>query len=322
MFTVAITPITVATAAAYSDTSHLHVPTYLAFQASAIAIIAWLNLTNDVFDFDTGIDKHKKESVVNLCGGTKEARHRILLIANAFLFVAFSGLLPLCVTDASFDATIICVIAIAVVGGYMYQGPPFRLGYYGLGEPICFVTWILGVAAAYYSQIRFVPDFAQQFAQHSTLSARLQYLLGELLWSPKYSLFAAAILVAAPTATILLCSHFHQLEDDRNAGKKSPIVRLGTARAATLLQIVLILQAVAEVTLFALGRLPLYPLLFSVIAIPHALTLARFVKLTHAQPEIVRVAKYYAVKFHFVHGMALTFGFLLTGGRGLNNPMP
>lgn len=42
----------------------------------------------------------------------------------------------------------------------------------------------------------------------------------------------ASVLVGLTTATILFCSHFHQMAGDKAAGKKSPIVRLGsTARA-------------------------------------------------------------------------------------------
>jgi hypothetical protein len=50
MYTVAVTPITVGSAAAYADTGVLDVGTLGAFLAAAVCIIAWLNCTNDVFD--------------------------------------------------------------------------------------------------------------------------------------------------------------------------------------------------------------------------------------------------------------------------------
>ena len=51
------------------------------------------------------------------------------------------------------DVTIIGLILLCCGLGYTYQGPPFRLGYQGLGEIICFICFgPLAVAAAYYSQ--------------------------------------------------------------------------------------------------------------------------------------------------------------------------
>jgi len=212
-----------------------------------------------------------------------------------------------------FDATIITIIAVAVAGGYIYQGPPFRLGYYGLGEPICFVTWVLSVAAAYYSQIQ-ADETAHRILtlEHPKLPNKLQYLLRDLLWSRKHFLCAPAVLVAFPTAVILFCSHFHQLEDDKRAGKRSPIVRLGTLNAMIVLQCALLLLFALEGIFFAVGMLPIQPFILSLLSIPYALELASFVRRTHAVPAVVRVAKYYAVKFHFVHGVLLSLGFLLT----------
>ena len=87
--------------------------------------------------------------------------------------------------------------------GYTYQGPPFRLGYQGLGEIICFFTFGPGtVSAAYYAQ-------TQTFSSES---------------------LAISAIVGISTSIILFCSHFHQVEDDLAAGKRSPIVRLGTAK--------------------------------------------------------------------------------------------
>lgn len=312
MYTVAVTPILVGSTAAYADTHSLSLWTLFVFLTAAVAIIAWLNLTNDVFDFDTGIDVHKQESVVNLCGATRSARNFILLISSVFLIAAFGALATLSSTDGAFDATILAVISVAVTGGYMYQGPPFRLGYYGLGEPICFVTWAISVAAAYYSQISATTQSQISIMQqYPTLSARLLYL-NDMFWSRQYSLGGAAFLVAAPTATILFCSHFHQLEDDEKAGKKSPIVRLGTYNASIVLQLILVLFFALQTIFFVLGMVPLEPFALTLLSLPQARQLAVFVSKNHTEPEKVRVAKYYAVKFHFIHGMLLSIGYILT----------
>ena len=108
------------------------------------------------------------------------------------------------------DLTLIGIILLCCGLGYLYQGPPFRLGYKGLGEILCFFAFgPLGVSAGYYSQTQ--------------------------SWS--LTSLAASIIVGITTTLILFCSHFHQVKDDLAAGKLSPIVRLGTERSAQVLNL-------------------------------------------------------------------------------------
>jgi 1,4-dihydroxy-2-naphthoate octaprenyltransferase len=83
MYSVGLMPILVSAAAAYVGTGAFAPLRTLGFLASAVAIIAWLNLSNDVFDSMTGVDsaQRKPESVVNLTG----SRWRVFLGAHAAL---------------------------------------------------------------------------------------------------------------------------------------------------------------------------------------------------------------------------------------------
>ena len=46
------------------------------------------------------------------------------------------------------------MLGVAVAMGYLYQGPPFRLSYKGLGEPLCFVAFgPLATTAFYLTQV-------------------------------------------------------------------------------------------------------------------------------------------------------------------------
>ena len=50
------------------------------------------------------------------------------------------------------------MLGAAVGMGYMYQGPPFRLSYKGLGEPLCFAAFgPLATTAFYLAQARAGP---------------------------------------------------------------------------------------------------------------------------------------------------------------------
>ena len=46
--------------------------------------------------------------------------------------------------------TVLAMLGLAVFGGYAYQGPPFRLSYKGLGEPICFAAFGPLATGAFY----------------------------------------------------------------------------------------------------------------------------------------------------------------------------
>jgi 1,4-dihydroxy-2-naphthoate octaprenyltransferase len=46
------------------------------------------------------------------------------------------------------------MLGAAVAMGYVYQGPPFRWSYLGLGEPLCFLAFgPLATCAFYFAQV-------------------------------------------------------------------------------------------------------------------------------------------------------------------------
>jgi 1,4-dihydroxy-2-naphthoate octaprenyltransferase len=244
---------------------------------SAILIIAWLNFSNDVFDSETGIDKNKAHSLVNLTGN----KSLIFWLSNLFLATGILGILAIAWWQRDF--TVIALILLCCALGYTYQGPPFRLGYQGLGEIICFVTFgPMGVAAAYYSQTQ--------------------------TWS--MNCLAASVIVGIATSVILFCSHFHQVEDDAAVGKRSPIVRLGTKRGAQVLQWFGGSVYAIAVLFILLGRFPVWTLLVFA-SLPIALKLFRHVHQYHDQPEKVSNCKFIAVGMHFFSGLLLGLGFVI-----------
>lgn len=283
MYTVAIIPIWVGSAIAIGQESKLETGPLLIFLISAIAIIAWLNLTNDVFDADTGIDQNKAHSIVNLTGN----KSLIFWLANGFLAAGLVGVLSL--SWMQHDPTIIAIVALSCFLGYTYQGPPFRLGYQGLGEIICFVTFgPLALAAAYYSQT----------GSWSPLLESGVNLLG---------LGVAAIAIGLVTSLILFCSHFHQVADDVAAGKRSPIVRLGTQRGANLLPWICGAIYIAPVAGVVFGAL--HPAsLAMLLSIPLAAQLCRHVGENHDRPALVSNCKFIAVRMHFLGGLLFGLG--------------
>jgi 2-carboxy-1,4-naphthoquinone phytyltransferase len=276
MYSVAVIPILVGSGVAWLQTGQLNRPILFTFLGAAIAILVWLNLTNDVFDADTGIDQRKFHSIVNLTG----RKSLIFWIANGFLALGLLAIGLLCWWQQ--DAVVLGIVLLCCGLGYTYQGPPFRLGYLGLGEPICFVCFgPLAFSAAYYSQVK-----AFNFTTN----------------------LGAAVFVGITTSLILLCSHFHQVEDDRAAGKRSPIVRMGTKLGAEVVTWGSLSLYPLVVGLVAGGLFPLTTLLVG-LSFPFALQLIQRVRQYHDQPAQVSNAKFIAVRLHFFSGLLLFLGF-------------
>ncbi|MEL6786251.1 MAG: 2-carboxy-1,4-naphthoquinone phytyltransferase, partial [Cyanobacteria bacterium J06607_15] len=88
IYSVAIVPIAVGTAIAFAATGIFQAQRFLTFLGAALLIIAWLNLSNDVFDSETGIDVNKAHSVVNLTGN----KNLVFGIANLCLAAGMGGI--------------------------------------------------------------------------------------------------------------------------------------------------------------------------------------------------------------------------------------
>ena len=278
IYSVAIAPIAVGTAVAFAQTGIFDPQVFFTFLGSAILIIAWLNLSNDVFDSETGIDINKAHSVVNLTGN----KSLVFWGANFCLGIGISGIIALCWWQQ--DLTVLGLVLLCCMLGYTYQGPPFRLGYLGLGEIICFFTFGPGaVSAAYYSQ---------------TQTFSLECL-------------AISSIVGISTSIILFCSHFHQVKDDLAAGKRSPIVRLGTATGAKVLTAATASLYVLTVILLITDVLPLTSLIIFG-SLPFAYQLVSHVNQNHAFPQKVSNSKFVAINLYLSSSLLLILGSILS----------
>ncbi len=280
MYCVAVMPIAVGSAVAYAEVNQFRWGVFLTFALSAILLLVWENLSNDVFDAATGIDINKHHSLVNL------TRNRALIfwLGNAALLLGIAGILTISLWQK--DPTVLAMVIGCCGLGYLYQGPPFRLGYQGLGEVLCFFSFgPLAVGAAYYAQLG-----------HWSAQS----------WSWQNPLLPSTLIIGIATTLVLFCSHFHQVDDDLNAGKKSPIVRLGTYRGAQLLPVACTAIAVVVLIAIARGGFPLSSLLLFG-AMPAAVQLCRHVLMFHDQPARVSNAKFLAIHLHFWTGLLLVF---------------
>lgn len=277
MYSVAIMPIWVGTAVAFAETDRVNTGIFATFLASAILILIWENFSNDVFDSETGVDVNKANSLVNLTGN----KTLIFWLGNLCLIAGLAGVGAIALWQQ--DLTVIGLILLCCALGYIYQGPPFRLSYQGVGEILCFFAFgPLAFAAVYYSQTK----------------------------SFSMSNFAASVVVGIATSLILFCSHFNQVNDDAAVGKKSPIVRLGTQRSALLLPWICGSVYAFTILFVILKLFPIWTLLI-LVSLPYAVKLCRHINAHHTQPEKLTYCRFIAVTFHFVSGLMFGLGFVL-----------
>ncbi|KAI3445755.1 hypothetical protein Pfo_002420 [Paulownia fortunei] len=279
MYTVALIPLTVGTAAAYWESGYYSLERYFILLASFVLVNVWVNLSNDVYDFDTGADKNKKESVVNIVG----SRTAIHILSWLLLALGFSGLTWVGVEARNPRA--ILLLASAIFCGYIYQCPPFRLSYHGLGEPLCFAA----------------------FGPFSTIAFYLlQSSTSELPISS--TVVSAAILVGFTSSLILFCSHFHQIEDDKAVGKISPLVRLGAETGSKVVKMA-VLGFYWLVFGFGLAQaLPYACVILCTMTLPMGNLVVSFVQENHKDKRKIFMAKYYCVRLHTILGAALAAG--------------
>ena len=135
MYAVAVMPVLLAAGWRISQGLAVRPGQLLLFLVAAVLLLGWENLSNDVFDDDTGVDAlGKPHSVVALTG----RRDRVATLSSVMLLLGLA--LMAWVALASTPAVLLLVLACCGLG-YLYQGPPFRLGYRGLGEPLCWLAF-------------------------------------------------------------------------------------------------------------------------------------------------------------------------------------
>ncbi|KAG0467723.1 hypothetical protein HPP92_019303 [Vanilla planifolia] len=306
-------------AAAYLQTGLFSPGRYLLLLLSSCLIIAWLNLSNDVYDHDTGVDQNKRESVVNILG-----RHALksstVSYSNNFLFFYANATYCLRSQRAAHLASIvslvlglagvmwafvdigdirfILLITSAILCGYVYQFPPLRLSYHGLGEPLCFAAFGPFATTAFY------------FSQYSkNLASGIHHL------PLNRTSLSASVLVGLTTTFILFCSHFHQIDGDKEVRKMSPLVRVGTEMGSKLIKIGILMLYTFLLGFSICKALPLTCALFCLGTLPIAKQVVDFVERNHNDKVKIFMAKYYCVRLHALFGAALAVGLVVARGR-------
>ena len=295
MYAVAVMPVLLAAGWRFGQGLPVRPGQLLLFLLAAVLLLAWENLANDVFDAETGVDAiGKPHSLVNLTGRPGW----VAALANGCLLAGLA--LMALVAWRSSGAVLALVLACCGLG-YLYQGPPFRLGYRGLGEPLCWLAF--GPLATAAGLLALSPQ--------ATASATATATATAVPWREALLLGSGPALA---TTLVLFCSHFHQVEEDAAHGKRSPVVQLGSSRAAGLVP-----WFVAAALALQWGPLLLpahdqrWPLtaLLGVVGLPPARQLIALLRDYHHRADLISGSKFLALRFQALNGLGLALGLAL-----------
>ncbi len=239
-FPLSVLPVLVATAAV-RPLAEWH---YGILAASAFAVLllhAAGNLLNDYFDFRSGVDRK--------LGGDEGRPGRILVRGEMMpkeVFVEAVACLVLAAPAVGYllaecGPGILWFGGAALVGLYAYTGPPLRLKYKALGEPLILLIFgPLLVTGAAYAQV------------------------GRWDWIA----LAVSIPVGVLTTGVLLGNNIRDLEEDEAAGIETLARRLGLRGARIAYACCVLAPALVVAGLVAAGMLCLTALLCLVALVP------------------------------------------------------
>ncbi len=288
LYSVAVMPVLLAAGWRLSQGEEVRFDQLIGFLVASVLLLLWENLSNDLFDADTGVDSFTKpHSVVALLGQRRPVRR----LAYMALFL---GLILMLILAWRSSLGVLFLVMGSCVLGYLYQGPPFRLGYMGLGEPLCWLA----------------------FGPFATAAALLVLGPTDVKGIPWQAAFILGAGPALATTLVLFCSHFHQVAEDAAHGKRSPLVRMGTHRAAQLVPWLIALTLILELVPVLIGAWPITALL-GLWSLPSGIALNRLLGKHHHQPELIRESKFLALRFQALNGLGLSLGMVLAPLVGL-----
>ncbi len=170
-----------------------------ALAALAVALLLQIgsNVANDVFDFERGADTSERQGPLRVtqAGLLTPAQVKrgmwiiFALAAGLGLYLAFLR-----------GWVVIAIGLAAILSAIAYTGGPFPLGYYGLGDLFVFIFFGVAAVAGTY------------FVQVGSVSAAAWWM------SVPIGLIITAILVV---------NNLRDIENDKQAGKRTLAVRLG-----------------------------------------------------------------------------------------------
>ncbi len=172
----------------------------------ALIAHAGVNVLNDYYDAQSGTDACNIDRIFPFTGGSRFIQNGVLSLraTGIFGYALLGAVIPAGLWLTSYSAPGLVLIGVCgLLVGWAYSAPPLHLVSRGLGELAVASGWLLIVVGS---------DFVQR---------------REFAFAPLASGLGFALLVA----NLLYINQFPDVRADAQAGKRTLVVRLGTAQA-------------------------------------------------------------------------------------------
>ncbi|MET0263413.1 MAG: 1,4-dihydroxy-2-naphthoate polyprenyltransferase [Rariglobus sp.] len=192
----AIAPVLTGSALAWRDGDFVG-PAALACLGFALLIQIGTNFANDYYDFIKGADTAERVGPRRAVAAGLVSPETMKRAMIAVFVAAFCAGLPL----LAYGGWPLLVIGIAsIIGGVVYTGGPYPLGYNGLGDVFVFIFFgLVAVTTTYFVQAGVVTEEA--------------WMIGTG--------------IGALVANILVVNNYRDVDTDAKAGKRTTVVRFG-----------------------------------------------------------------------------------------------
>lgn len=286
--TASIVPVILGTALAYRTTHVINWFDFILVLFGMVFAHLGVNLANDYYDYLQGADQNNRfrndfsgGSTFLVEGAEKPGRYKSLTWFS-FVLAAVCGLALMIRVDSGIGPVFWFALA-GFISGYFYTAPPLKFVYRGFGELFILLGFgILPLVGTYYVHV------------------------GSVTWEP----LVAGTAVGLLTTNILYINQFPDYRSDRDAGKATLVVRLGTARARFLYLLFLAGAALFIILGPVLFAYPLFYLLGLVALFP-ALIASHVLFRYHEDPPKLFKGQALTIVTQLATGVVLTIGVLM-----------
>jgi 1,4-dihydroxy-2-naphthoate octaprenyltransferase len=241
----AIAPVVLGTAMAIADKSFVWLPALAAFTVALLLQIG-VNLANDYFDYQKGIDTADRLGPLRVTqSGLIPATQVKAGIMMTFILSMIPGFYLLAIGGLP----VLIIGLTCICAALAYSGGPFPLASHGLGDLFVFIFFgLVAVGGTYYVQaLKLTP---------------MVWLMGVI----------EGLLITA----ILVVNNLRDVQSDRQTGKRTLAVIIGVRGSQIEYLLLLAVAYAIPIILWANGRMTAWALL-PLLSLPIAVYLVRFI---------------------------------------------
>ncbi len=286
--TAAIVPVILGTCVAWASTGIFLPDVFLLTLIAGVFIHIGSNIANDYYDHKSGTDDTNVDFVRPFTGGSRMIQRgwmspREVFVEAVVFFVLGGGIGVYLAYTRGIEVLILGIIGVG--SGFFYTAPPFRFVSRGYGEVFIGLNFgVLMTLGAYFVQTQV------------------------LAWEAVFPSIPVAILITA----VLYINEFPDHDADRDAGKRTIVVRLGRQRAAKG-YVILMATLYLSILIPIIFNLTSWYTILGIATLPIAVLGSRYALAHYDHPLPLIPAYASTVANHLFTGLFLAWSYVMIG---------